>query len=252
MIKFFRQIRKDLMEKNKTSPNDSVGRAGKYFKYAIGEIALVVIGILIALWINNKNQEHNNAKMARTYLADFKRDLEADVRTLDEKILKNLKQIENIDSIRSYTRGQVQSIPVKKNHLHSWVNRLTNESYYVPEKTTIRQFESSNSSHLISSKVLKDKLFSYYTANDLNENNMEKSVQLYQHNFLSKDLMKFYKSDYTNADNSIRLLDNLRSDFDFMMAVNFKRAITNNQKNKYLELKGMAEDLIKLINSELE
>ena len=48
MIKFFRRIRFDLMEKNKT---------GKYFKYAIGEIVLVVIGILIALQINNWNEE---------------------------------------------------------------------------------------------------------------------------------------------------------------------------------------------------
>ena len=47
MIKFFRTIRKDLMEKNKT---------GKYLKYAIGEIVLVVIGILIALSINSWNQ----------------------------------------------------------------------------------------------------------------------------------------------------------------------------------------------------
>ena len=47
MIKFFRHIRQDLMSKNKTS---------KYLKYAIGEILLVVIGILIALQINNWNQ----------------------------------------------------------------------------------------------------------------------------------------------------------------------------------------------------
>ena len=47
MIKFFRHIRKDLMEKNKTA---------KYFKYAIGEIILVVIGIIIALQINNSNE----------------------------------------------------------------------------------------------------------------------------------------------------------------------------------------------------
>ena len=47
MIKFFRKIRYDLMEKNKT---------GKYLKYAIGEIVLVVIGILIALSINNWNE----------------------------------------------------------------------------------------------------------------------------------------------------------------------------------------------------
>jgi len=48
MIKFFRKIRYDLMEKNKT---------GKYLKYAIGEIVLVVIGILIALSINNWNEQ---------------------------------------------------------------------------------------------------------------------------------------------------------------------------------------------------
>jgi hypothetical protein len=47
MIKFFRKIRYNLIEKNKT---------GKYFKYAIGEIILVVIGILIALSINNRNE----------------------------------------------------------------------------------------------------------------------------------------------------------------------------------------------------
>ena len=44
MLKFYRKIRYDLIEKNKT---------GKYLKYAIGEIILVVIGILIALSINN-------------------------------------------------------------------------------------------------------------------------------------------------------------------------------------------------------
>ena len=54
MIKFFRKIRYDLMEKNKT---------GKYLKYAIGEILLVVIGILLALQINNWNQNRlNNIK----------------------------------------------------------------------------------------------------------------------------------------------------------------------------------------------
>ena len=46
MIKFFRKIRYNLMEQNKTT---------KYFKYAIGEIALVMIGILLAIQANNWN-----------------------------------------------------------------------------------------------------------------------------------------------------------------------------------------------------
>jgi len=56
MIKLFRKIRYDLIEKNRT---------GKYFKYAIGEIILVVIGILIALQINTWNTEHDNKKIVR-------------------------------------------------------------------------------------------------------------------------------------------------------------------------------------------
>lgn len=51
MIKFFRHIRKSLISEGKTS---------KYLKYAIGEILLVVIGILIALQINNWNQDRLN------------------------------------------------------------------------------------------------------------------------------------------------------------------------------------------------
>ena len=47
MIKFFRKIRQDLL---------SEGKTGKYLKYAFGEVVLVVIGILIALQINNWNQ----------------------------------------------------------------------------------------------------------------------------------------------------------------------------------------------------
>jgi len=47
MIKFFRKIRYNLMSTNQTR---------KYFKYALGEILLVVIGILIALQINNWNE----------------------------------------------------------------------------------------------------------------------------------------------------------------------------------------------------
>jgi hypothetical protein len=53
MIKFFRKIRQNLL---------SEGKTGKYFKYAIGEIILVVIGILIALQINNWNENQKVTK----------------------------------------------------------------------------------------------------------------------------------------------------------------------------------------------
>jgi hypothetical protein len=57
MIKFFRQIRKSLLLENPPERKNRAGKTGKYLKSAIGEIVLVVIGILIALQINNWNQK---------------------------------------------------------------------------------------------------------------------------------------------------------------------------------------------------
>jgi len=58
MIKFFRKIRQRLLTENKFS---------KYLLYAIGEIILVVIGILIALSINNWNEDKKNRKLISNY-----------------------------------------------------------------------------------------------------------------------------------------------------------------------------------------
>ena len=75
MIKFFRQIRLDLMEKNKT---------GKYFKYAIGEIVLVVIGILIALGINNWNENRKSEEKTKQFLISLKSDLRNDLNVINQ------------------------------------------------------------------------------------------------------------------------------------------------------------------------
>ena len=75
MIKFFRRIRFELMEQSKTS---------KYLKYAIGEIILVVIGILIALQINNWNENRKLKQSENKILAAIQQDL-----------LKTLKDVED-------------------------------------------------------------------------------------------------------------------------------------------------------------
>ncbi|WP_223033784.1 DUF6090 family protein [Hanstruepera marina] len=66
MIKFFRNIRKNLLNEGKTS---------KYFKYAIGEIVLVVIGILIALQINNWNENRKLENSKHKLLLALKNEL---------------------------------------------------------------------------------------------------------------------------------------------------------------------------------
>jgi len=66
MIKFFRHIRQPLVIENRFS---------KYLLYAIGEIILVVIGILIALQINNNNEANKERIKEPHYLKNIKTDL---------------------------------------------------------------------------------------------------------------------------------------------------------------------------------
>jgi hypothetical protein len=250
MIKFFRTIRQNLLNQGKTS---------KYLKYAIGEIILVVIGILIALWINSLYQDYRNNKLANIYLNDFKRDLIADTTTLNERILANERFVKHIDTIVYTLATKIELLDKELLKFMGNHVAIMRESYFIPEKITIRQLESSNGSHLISSKELKDLLFQYYTLNDRYEQNIEKSVQLYQHNFFNRDFIKSSISDNVfilYAGLSLNRpkfdLNNLKKDDGYISSLVHKREISKEQNSSYKRIKVLAKDILKLINSELE
>ncbi|MET1258293.1 DUF6090 family protein [Flagellimonas sp. DF-77] len=73
MIQFFRKIRRSLLSENKVS---------KYLLYAIGEIILVVIGILIALQINNWNEDRKTRKEERTLLISLQNEMAYNIKEL--------------------------------------------------------------------------------------------------------------------------------------------------------------------------
>jgi len=73
MIKLFRNIRQNLLNEGKTS---------KYFKYAIGEIVLVVIGILIALSINNWNEKQKQKKQLDAIYTTVQQNLKTDLKNI--------------------------------------------------------------------------------------------------------------------------------------------------------------------------
>lgn len=87
MIKLFRNIRQNLLNEGKTA---------KYLKYAIGEIVLVVIGILIALSINNWNEVQHQKDKERKILVEIMRDLESNVSILQNEIKNQEKFIDEI------------------------------------------------------------------------------------------------------------------------------------------------------------
>jgi hypothetical protein len=87
MIKFFRKIRQKLLTVNpNTGPSGRAGRLSKYLLYAIGEIALVVIGILLALQINNWNEEQKLQSKENEILREIKSELSDAISDLKDDI----------------------------------------------------------------------------------------------------------------------------------------------------------------------
>lgn len=75
MIKFFRAIRQKLL---------SEGKTGRYFKYAIGEIVLVVIGIFLAIQLNELNENRKDSEKELSFLSKLKDDIYLDILNSNE------------------------------------------------------------------------------------------------------------------------------------------------------------------------
>src|SRR5210317_1084566 len=90
MIPFFRKIRKKMALNNE--PSKPAWPAGRYLRYAVGEIVLVVIGILIALQINNWNENRKERILEKQILTDIKESLIAD---LENQLGPNKEQLES-------------------------------------------------------------------------------------------------------------------------------------------------------------
>jgi Family of unknown function (DUF6090) len=98
MLRFFRRMRQNIINENKT---------GKYLKYAIGEIFLVVIGILIAVSINNWNENRIDRILEKEYLNRIRVDLSFDYAWINRYILDRYdRKIKGLKKGKAYFQGQ--------------------------------------------------------------------------------------------------------------------------------------------------
>ena len=154
MINFFRKIRKKLADDNKPL---------KYARYAIGEIVLVVVGILIALSINNWNQDQNNKLLQKNYLKNFLLDLKTDslciarnYETLDNEKKVGLKLINKLlDSHPSCCQDSIKTSIANSSFLGWAIN-------HVRSKATFNEIVSSGNLRLISNSNLRVAIMEYY------------------------------------------------------------------------------------------
>ena len=160
MIKIFRKIRQNLL---------SEGKAGKYLKYAFGEIILVVIGILIALQINNWNEDRK-------------------ARVLEIVLLENIKKDLNLDTLDINFNIKNHSFFI--NEEKKLLNFLTNDLKF-PESTI--DYNAALTTPLLI--VLHESTFANLQNNDidiLTNNELRKDISRF-HDFFSQAIMKIEK-----------------------------------------------------------
>jgi hypothetical protein len=118
MIKLFRKIRQNLLVEGKTV---------NYLKYAIGEIILVVIGILIALQINNWNEAQKSKKDERYVLTEVLKNLEEDAVLVDEIITQRQKAKTVVIALQKSMKSETKDSDSLQFYL---VDLLTFERYF--------------------------------------------------------------------------------------------------------------------------
>jgi hypothetical protein len=145
MIKFFRKIRQNLLMEDKT---------GKYFKYAIGEIVLVVIGILIALQINNWNEQRKIQDDLTLSLIQIKNDLQQDEIHLKGYYSGDIKRIGHLTKI---SNSNSNDIP-----LDSLLYDLDNYFYFYKSNNSYTGLKDNGMFSSMKNNNLKNSLTSYY------------------------------------------------------------------------------------------
>ena len=253
MIKFFRKIRQRLLINNKIS---------KYLLYAIGEIILVVIGILIALQINNNNELRKLRVKELHYLENIKTDLQLNLNQIDRYIETRTKRIESANIILEYFEGKPITDPVGFNkhiiNIYTWRKFFQNNN-------TFQELTNSGNLALISNDNIKNELLnmeSLYKILKYEEVHFryDAEVLLYEPSYDVLDLNPLVKN-FTfqisngqagediniSAANFNGLITDLKQKNGFVMAV-YEFGVMNNQLE---EMKKISEKLIVLINNEI-
>ena len=138
------------MEKNKT---------GKYFKYAIGEIILVVVGILIALSINNWNQERLERIEEKVILRNLKKDYLSAIEEFKALNLNRDDLISAAKQITSISPENLQKYPVR--YLDSLFSKTLVGPTYNNKAGSLDVLLNSGKINLITNEILKKDLIAW-------------------------------------------------------------------------------------------
>lgn len=205
MIKFFRRIRQKLIDE---------GNLRKYLLYAVGEILLVVIGILIALQINNRNQYNKDRVLEIQILEEIKSNIETDFDDHNQNMF-NLNQI-------------VASSEIILNHLNQDLPYHDSLEYHFSWLAMGANFDAVRSGYdlmlskgvnIITNDMIRQKISHLYSNRYAWLRDFLKDRQQQNSLIVLNEMMLKFKSFKGTISAVPRNYDQLKSDYEFKVKV---------------------------------
>ena len=181
----------------------------KYFLYAIGEILLVVIGILIALSLNNWNQKEAERKLEKRHIFSLIEDAKTDLSNFNNAIIVNEERVKILDSLASMCfnynikEGKDPELFIQNNKAY------THPVFVTHTDRTLAQLKNTGSIRLITDKDIVDALIEYegyfekltnqqvWYENALN-NLIESGIPVFNFKYIPKNRQEFDELFYKN------------------------------------------------------
>ena len=259
MIKFFRKIRLNMIKENRVS---------KYMLYAIGEIILVVFGILIALSINNWNEDRKSRKQEVKYLKNLNSDVALEIQNNDsiinyrEVTAKAAAHLLNFKTLETASDFLI---------LENTIQQVFYRKTFIPTNNTYKELLSSGNLNYITNDSIKDYLLELdkmYVSIDNIEYHMYREYEEYLYNIAVANgavinLFDFQKTAESGAlvfkDPTQIAIDTLIPQYKRLLEkkefINGLRLAVMNSiglKNSHIELDAHLQKLNELINEDLK
>ena len=251
MIKFFRNIRRKLAAENKVI---------SYLRYAIGEIVLVVFGILIALQVNNWNENRKNSLVEQQLLKALLIEFKDNLNTLDKVIELNDSNIKNSVRLGQYTGPSLPDFNEKElSQLLVGIFKI--EPRFSPSQGTVEEIINSGKLSVLSDSKLRKALSDWQSTLQqvkrqedyvverrdlgheffLSEGNFRRHLNLIKDPLLNAKPSRFPNNDF-------KFLE--KEEFESQLYL-FIVASENLKQSFYIPLRSKIKDIIKSIQSQI-
>jgi len=168
MLKFFRTIRKKLIEQDNVR---------KYLLYAIGEILLVVIGILIALQVNNWNEKRVQNNKEYDYLQEIRENLVADTVQINQVFEFNSAKTDTVTNLTEVLISETDPVKIT-GYIQSNMFILVEFEIFSPTNVAFSNMVNAESISIIRNRELREALSLHYSDDDIYRGTQERVRQL--------------------------------------------------------------------------